>query len=181
MDSTSSTTQRTSRYSLFSNSVRKSTSREAQVFFDLLRLEDLVQVLVDALVLDIAEDQPAFHDLEIRSALIRFALRLMLHMDADVGLVGNRLKQRFERRAVAVLCLILDPRLAESQQILFEGALHARFLPARIVARNQSLTQPEGVAAKIVDGRDKPGHDGFWGGGPTQQSPAFTGFPLSRE
>ena len=90
----------------------------------MLRLENLVQVLVDALVLDIAENESALGDLEIRSALVRLALRLMLHMDAGVGLVGNRLKQRLKGRAVAVLGLLLNPRLAQREKIFLENALH---------------------------------------------------------
>jgi len=52
-------------------------------------LEDLVQVLVDALVLGIAQNESALGDLEIRSALVRLALGLMLHADAGVDLIGN--------------------------------------------------------------------------------------------
>ena len=105
----------------------------------MLRLEDLVQALVDGLVLDIAENEAALGDLEIRGALVRLPFRLMLHTDAGVDLVGNRLKQCLKRRAVAMLGLFLDPRLAQRQQIFFEDALHARILPGRIVSRRARI------------------------------------------
>ena len=93
---------------------------EALVFGDLLRLEHLGEVFVDPLVLDIAENEPALTDLEIRRTLVGYPLGLMLDLDALRGLGRHLLKQRLERTAVRVFRLIFNSCRAQRQNIAIE-------------------------------------------------------------
>jgi hypothetical protein len=59
-------------------------------------------------------------DLEIGCALVGDALRLVLDRGPALAIVGDRLKQRLEPRAVGVLGLFADRRLAQRREISVE-------------------------------------------------------------
>src|SRR5581483_3684384 len=92
-------------------------------FFDLLRLEHLVQVFIDPFVLDIAENEAAFADLKVRRAFVGNALGLVLDLDALLGIVCNFLEERLERGAVGMLGLVVNRRLAKGPQVALENIL----------------------------------------------------------
>jgi hypothetical protein len=74
----------------------------------------------DALVLDIAENEPALADLEIRCALVGHALGLVLDLYADLSLVRYFLKEGLESSAAGVLSLFPYRGLAQGQNIPIE-------------------------------------------------------------
>jgi hypothetical protein len=91
--------------------------RQALVADDLVGFQHLVEIFADGLVLDIAENQSAFCDLEIGSALVGHAL------DPAGAVVRHRLQERLKRRTVRVLRLLINGRFAKRKQIAVKDDL----------------------------------------------------------
>ena len=79
----------------------------------MIGFQNLVEIFVDGLVLDVAEDQPGPAYLEIRGPLVGDALWFML----DRCDAGECLQQSLQRRSVRMLRFRVDCGLAESQQV----------------------------------------------------------------
>ncbi len=81
--------------------------REGLVALYLIGLQNLVEIFPDRLVLDIAENESALIDLEIRRPLCSNALGLMLNVNPFCPLIGKCLQQRLKSPAVGLLRLLV--------------------------------------------------------------------------
>jgi len=97
--------------------------REGLVAFDLIRLENLIEIFTDCLVLNVAENKRALGDLKIRSPLFGNSLGLVLNRDPAVALACNRLLQGLERCAIRMLGFLINRSFPERQQIAIEDIL----------------------------------------------------------
>ncbi|HEX4159203.1 MAG TPA: hypothetical protein VHY79_12060 [Rhizomicrobium sp.] len=97
--------------------------REFAIAPELIRLEDLCKIFADGFRLDITEDGAGLHDLEVRRALLRNALRLMLDIDVVPGTGGEYIQQHLHGRTVGVLGLVWNRRLPKRLEIFREDFL----------------------------------------------------------
>jgi hypothetical protein len=82
--------------------------REFSVTFDLVGLQNLVQIFTDRFVLDIAENERALSDLEIGRTFLCHALGFVVYVDALGHLVRNCLQEGLERCPICVFGLLVD-------------------------------------------------------------------------
>jgi hypothetical protein len=99
--------------------------RQLPVALDLIGLENLIEVLADRLVLDVAENETAPRDLEIWRALARRALGLVLDLDVLRVALCDALQKPFQRCPIGVLSLVVGRSLPERAQVAREKFVHA--------------------------------------------------------
>ncbi|MGH6849877.1 MAG: hypothetical protein ACREDD_05450 [Methylocella sp.] len=102
---------------------QKNVARQRLVALDLIRLQSLIEVFADGLVLDIAEDHPSLHRFEIRPAFAGSLFCLVDDVDAWVRLTSRFLQESFKRAPVGKLGFVAAV-LPQRKQINFETMVH---------------------------------------------------------
>lgn len=128
--------------------------RQTFVASDLLRFQNRIEIFADCLVLDISENAAALGDLEIGCALSGDALWLMLDDDTVGRRIRHRFQQGLQRRAVGVLRLLVEGRLAEIEQVAFKNIAGRHLALCWVVSSMPHVApgRPNGVLLRHVQG-----------------------------